>query len=442
MDPDQFVVKSLGEATRPSPLQVITEDTFVEPDERTLISPYLAAARAAFSRGDEPASFEIAGPRRMLYFDPPRTRVAIASCGGISPGLNAVIRGLVMQLWHRYGTREIFGVRHGYGGLRSGSELMPLAPQELRQAHEQGGTLLGTSRGTPPTSEIVDTLVENGIDIFFPIGGDGTLRGALAIAEEIERRGLKIAVVGLPKTIDNDIPWVRRSFGFQTAVRVAAEAVRAAHTEATSVRFGIGLVKLMGRNAGFLAANAALATGHANFCLIPESPFALEGEDGLLALLERRLASRSHALIVVAEGAGQQYFREEDRPLDPSGNRKLGDIGLYMKQRIEQHFAMRGRPLTLKYIDPSYIVRSAPADTWDALHCARLAQNAVHAAMAGRTALLIGYWHGQMTHVPLAALRGERRTVNPNGELWWTVLESTGQPLKIGDPTLIETPTA
>ena len=440
MDASTFAVPTLGEATRPSPLQVISEETFVEPDERTLISPYLASAREAFARGEEPPSFEIAGPRRRLFFEPARTRVAIASCGGISPGLNAVVRGLVMQLWHRYGTREIFGVRHGYQGLRAGSDLAPLTPQDLRQAHEQGGALLGTSRGTPPTAEIVDSLVESGIDIFFPIGGDGTLRGALAIAEEIERRSLKIAVVGLPKTIDNDIPWVRRSFGFQTAVRVAAEAVRAAHVEATSVRNGIGLVKLMGRNAGFLAANAALATGHANFCLIPESPFSLEGPDGLLALLERRLASRSHALIVVAEGAGQQYFREEDRPLDPSGNRKLGDIGLYMKRRIEEHFASRGRPLTLKYIDPSYIVRSSPADTWDALHCARLAQNAVHAAMAGRTALLIGYWHGQMTHVPLAALRGERRTVNPNGELWWTVLESTGQPLRIGDPAAFAPP--
>jgi 6-phosphofructokinase 1 len=437
-----FTIPSLGEPTHPSPLQAASPHTFVRDEARLLADPHLAPATAAFAGGTAPPSFEVAGPRPRIYFEPGRVRAAIATCGGLSPGLNDVIRGLVMQLWYRYGVRSIFGARHGFQGLRAGSTLEPLTPGDVRQIHEQGGTVLGTSRGTPPVAEIVDTLVENGIDVFFTIGGDGTLRGATEICEAIARRGLRIAVVGLPKTIDNDVPWVRQSFGFQTAVRLAAEAVRAAHTEAISVRAGIGLVKLMGRNSGYLAANAAVATGHANFCIVPESPFTLEGEHGLLALLERRLVERSHALIVVAEGAGQYYFREADRPLDASGNRKLGDIGQYMRRRIEEHFRARRRHLTLKYIDPSYMVRTAPADTSDSLLCTRFAQNAVHAAMAGKTGLLIGYWHGQMTHVPFTALRGEQRTISPSGELWWNVLESTGQPLSIGDLALLPEPVA
>jgi 6-phosphofructokinase 1 len=280
-------------------------------------------------------------------------------------------------------------------------------------------------------AEIVDSLVAHGVDLFFPVGGDGALRGALEVSEEIARRGLDIAVVGVPKTIDNDIPWVRRSFGFQTAVRLAADAVRAAHIEATSVRRGVGLVRLMGRHTGYLAATAALAAGVVDFCLIPESPFELEGEDGLLALVERRIVSSGHALLVIAEGAGQQFFAGENLGVDASGNRKLGDVGAWLRQRLEEHFA-DGEPIAMKYLDPSYLVRSAPADTGDAMHAARLAQNAVHAAMAGRTSTLIGYWHGLMTHVPLAALRGRSRSVDPAGELWWNLLESTGQPARIG----------
>jgi len=266
------------------------------------------------------------------------------------------------------------------------------------------------------------------------VGGDGTLRGALEIAEEIERRRLPIAVIGLPKTIDNDIPWVRRSFGFQTAVNLAAEAVRGAHVEATSVRRGVGMVKLMGRHTGYLAANATLGSGLVDFCLVSESPFGLDGDHGLLALVGRKVATQGYAVIVVAEGAGQQYFRGAELGVDASGNRKLGDIGVLLKKRLDEHFIRQGHPISIKYLDPSYLVRSAPAETTDALHASRLAQNAVHAAMSGRTGMLVGYWHGQMTHVPLAALRGEKRSVNPKGELWWNVLESTGQPHTIGDP--------
>lgn len=433
-NPPDFRIPRLGEPRIASPLHVPDPSTFVGEAARTFVEPRLETVRGTLAAGGEPPSFEVAGPRASIFFEPRATRAAIATCGGISPGLNDVVRSLALELAQRYGVAQVFGVRHGYLGLAAPGVLEPLTPESVALIHQRGGTVLGTCRGTPPVAEIVDTLVAHRIDLFFPVGGDGTLRGALEIADEIARRKLPIAVVGLPKTIDNDIPWVRRSFGFQTAVNLAAEAVRGAYVEATAVRRGVGLVKLMGRHTGYLAANATLGSGLVDFCLVAESPFGLEGESGLLELLRRKLAAQGYALLVVAEGAGQPYFRGLDLGVDASGNRKLGDIGVLLKKRIDAHFARLGEPVAIKYLDPSYLVRSAPAETSDALHAARLAQNAVHAAMSGRTAMLVGYWHGQMTHVPLAALRGEQRAVNPKGELWWNVLEATGQPDPIGDP--------
>lgn len=423
-----FTIRRLGPATLPSPLHVPSAASFVRDDARLLVDP----RNGGSAPSAQAPTFEVAGPRALLFFAPAATRAAVVTCGGISPGLNVVLRALVLELGERYGVREILGARHGYRGLAAPGDWMPLGAGDVALIHQRGGTILGTSRGTPPVPEIVDTLLAREVDILFAVGGDGTLRGALEIVEEIDRRGARISVVGIPKTIDNDIPWVRRSFGFETAVEVAADAIRGAHVEATSVRDGIGLVRLMGRNAGYLAATASLASGLVDFCLVPEIPFALEGERGLLALVEAKLEARGYALVVVAEGAGQEYFAGRELGTDASGNRKLGDIGTLLRERFESHFSGRGRRVVLKYLDPSYLVRSAPARTGDALHATRLAQNAVHAAMSGRTALLVGYWHGLVTHVPLAALRGERRALSPVGELWWNVLESTGQPLAIG----------
>lgn len=440
-----FEIHRLGPAERPSPLPASSDRSYVRDAERLLLDPHLESVRRNLAAGADPPGFEVAGPRETIYFDPQRVRAAIVTCGGLSPGINDVIRALVLQLWYRYGVRHVFGVLHGYQGLGAEPpEIRQLDLEDVAEIHEQGGTVLGTSRGSPPTEDLVDSLAEQRIDILFAIGGDGTMRGALDLCREIERRGLDIAVVGLPKTIDNDIPWVRRSFGFETAVMVATQALRSAHTEAESVRNGIGLVKLMGRHSGYIAANACLAAGHANFCLVPEVPFRLDGEDGLLALLEQRLASRGHALLVVAEGAGQHLFAGQDLGHDESGNPKLGDIGPVLKRHIAEHFANRETSakvnsvkvssVKVKYIDPSYLIRSAPANPSDSLFCTRLAQNAVHAAMAGKTAMLIGYWHGQMTHIPFSALVGRTKTIDPQGELWRNVLGITGQPAHLGIP--------
>jgi 6-phosphofructokinase 1 len=426
-----FRISRLGDARHPSPLAVPEAGTFVGDEERVFLDPRLGRVRETLGPDGEPATFELAGPRERLHFEPSAVRAAVVTCGGLCPGLNDVVRALVVELRSRYRVADVLGARYGYSGLARDARLLSLDLAAVEDIHLRGGSMLGTCRGTPPVGEIVDTLVRDRIDLFFPVGGDGALRGALEIAEEIARRGLDIAVVGLPKTIDNDIPWVRRSFGFQTAVRVASEAVRAAHVEATAVRRGVGLVRLMGRNTGFLAATATLAAGVVDFCLIPECRFALEGEDGLLRLVERAVDDKGHALLVVAEGAGQEFFAGQNLGRDASGNRKLGDIGAWLRQRLEEYFAARGG-IGMKYLDPSYLVRSAAADTSDSMHASRLAQNAVHAAMSGRTAMLVGYWHGVMTHVPLTALRGRNRPVDPRGELWWNVLESTGQPARIG----------
>lgn len=432
MKPGNFAIENLGEARLPSPLSRAYEIKFAEDEERLPFDHHWSAIEKVVKSGGTPAAFEIAGPRAKIFFDPDKTKAAILSCGGICPGVNAVIRGLVLQLWYRYECRNIVGVQYGYKGLAKASPTpITLDPDFVADIHTRGGTVLGSSRGAPSVAEMVDRLAAEKIDVLFTIGGDGTMRGASAIWEEIKKRGLRIAVIGIPKTIDNDIPYVRRTFGFETAVAIATNSIHSAHAEATSYINGIGLVKLMGRYAGYIAANACLATGHANFCLIPEVPFALNGKGGLLELIDQRLADRGHAVIVVAEGAGQYFFKDRNEK-DASGNTKLGDIGAFLRDKINAHYAQRGEPLSLKYIDPSYLIRSQAASPPDQLLCIKLAQNAVHAAFAGKSGMLIGYWHGHMTHVPMRALQGVQQNVNPSGELWFSVLEMTGQPATMG----------
>jgi len=376
-------------------------------------------------------SFEVAGPRNRIFFEPGKLRCGIVTCGGLCPGINNVIRGLVLELTHAYGVKDIFGFRYGFEGLVARHDHAPvrLHPEVVADIHQQGGTVLGTSRGGQDAGEMVDTLVALGIGALFVVGGDGTLKGAMALVAEIERRGLSIAVVGIPKTIDNDIHFIDRSFGFESAYAAAVEVIRSAHVEAKGARNGIGLVKLMGRHSGFIACHAALASTDVNFVLIPEVKLALDGDRGFLHSLERRLAERAHAVVVVAEGAGQELFEAEGAAsTDASGNVRLKDIGYVLRDRINQHFQKRGVDITLKYIDPSYQIRSVPASPSDSVFCWNLARNAVHAAMAGNTELLIGRWHGRFVHVPLPLATRFRKQVDVNEDLWMSVIESTGQP--------------
>lgn len=434
MQKTDFTVSTLGERTRPSPVKLSTVDddyiaNYTDDSEYIIydIETTPGAARRSFAKDQ---LLEKAGPRQEIYFNPADVCAAIVTCGGLCPGLNDVIRAVVMCLWYGYGVKNIVGFRYGFRGFLSEFNLAPmkLSPDAVTDIHRKGGTVLGSSRGYGDRSErIVDTLERMNINILFTIGGDGTQRGALGVCREIERRGLTIAVVGIPKTIDNDLSFVQKSFGFETAVSRAVVAVAAAHTEAADAVNGIGLVKVMGRQAGFIAAHTALAINDVNFVLVPEVPFALEGENGLLAYLEARLESRGHAVILTAEGAGQNLpAASEDK--DASGNVKLTDIGLFLKQKITAYFKEKDTEVNLKYIDPGYIIRSAPANANDSIYCARLGSNAVHAAMAGKTEMIISMIHGRLVHVPTVMAVATKNNIDPDGPLWRDVIEATGQP--------------
>ncbi|MEW6138266.1 MAG: ATP-dependent 6-phosphofructokinase [Thermodesulfobacteriota bacterium] len=418
-------VRFLGEARIDSPL---SSGPFVENHERVLYDFSAETVANEIREGREPVSFLKAGPRRKIFFDPSKLKCAIVTCGGLCPGLNNVIRSLVLTLYHSYGVTNIIGIRYGLQGFipRYGHPIQELTRDWVSEIHELGGTVLSSSRGPQNVEEIVDALERMNVGILFTIGGDGTFRAAAKIAQEIRERGSRIAIIGIPKTIDNDILLCSRSFGFETAVSRAAGIISSAHVEANGAPNGIGLVKLMGRQSGFIAASAALGNSYANFVLIPESDFDFEGPHGLLAVLEQRLLRRKHAVIVVAEGAGQKYCNVSGT--DESGNVRLGDIGLLMKERINEHFRSIGMEINLKYFDPSYYIRSVPATPNDSVFCAFLAQNAVHAGMAGMTNVMVAMWHTDFVYVPIRLVITGRKQVDLNGRLWRSVLESTGQP--------------
>lgn len=381
-------------------------------------------------------TLELAGPRNPIFFNPQETSCAIVTCGGLSPGLNNVILAIVSELYYHYRIRRILGIRYGFAGLNPalGYEPMELHPDNIREFHHFGGTFLGTSRGNQDVGVMVDELAARKIDVLFSIGGDGTQRGNYAINEEIRRRNLPISVIGIPKTIDNDIHLVEKTFGFETAFSKAAEAIVCAHSEAQSHDNGIGLVKLMGRNSGFIAGYAALALNDVNYVLVPEVPFDLYGPKGFLEVLRKRLEARHHAVIVVAEGAGQELLKRPDGH-DASGNRHLADIGIFLRDEISSYLKKEKIKGTVKYIDPSYIIRSVPPLPGDALFCSQLGQYAAHAGMAGKTGMIVGWRNNVFVHLPMQQIVKRIKTINPESSFWFSVLEATGQPR-----TMINTP--
>ena len=426
-------IESLGEAKIPSPILIEKiagqAQYFVSDDDLICISVRPGEITQKVLQGIPLPAFELAGPRRNIYFDPSKLRCAIATCGGLCPGLNDIIRAIVLELYYHYGVQNIYGIQYGLQGFIPdyGHDFMDLNPAVVTDILNMGGTILGSSRGPQDIEAIVDSLERSNIGILFMVGGDGTLMATSKIADAITRRGLKISVIGIPKTIDNDIHLVSRSFGFDTAVQVATGAINAAHNEAKGYPHGIGLIKLMGRHSGFIAATAVLAQQDVNFVLIPEIDFDIQSPGGFLEALEKRLADSDHAVIVAAEGAGQKYFSGEDNERDESGNIRLKDIGLLLKQEITDHFKSKKIDISLKYIDPSYMIRSLPANANDSVFCGFLGRDAVHAGLAGKTKLLIGHWNNHFVHIPLGASVGKRKQVMPHGKLWRTVLEATGQ---------------
>ncbi|MEE2787788.1 MAG: ATP-dependent 6-phosphofructokinase [Myxococcota bacterium] len=421
-------IAHLGTRRYPSPLRLSTT-----PDD--LIADYTDDEHSvAIEMGpvNGPAiRLELAGPRDKVFFHGPETHAAIVTCGGLCPGLNNVIRDLVSTLWHRYGVRRISGFRYGYSGLVPETQNAPLAltPEKVEFIHYIGGSILGSSRGPQPPEKMATQLANLGIDILFCIGGDGTMRGVYALQKAIQERRQACAVVGVPKTIDNDLPYTERTFGFETAVTMATSAIRAAHVEASGAPVGLGLVKLMGRHAGFIAAAATVASREVDLVLVPEQPFDLDGENGVLDWLKTRLKAKAEAVVVVAEGAGQNHL-PMTRDADASGNRRLGDIGTHLKARFQDELSPLG--VSVKYIDPSYMIRATPATPSDARFCGRVAENAVHAGMAGKTGLMIGLWANRFVHVPLKAVIEGTKRVDLDGPLWRSVLDTTNQPVLFG----------
>jgi len=355
----------------------------------------------------------------------------VVTCGGLCPGINDVIRSLTMTLFYRYGVKQILGIKYGLRGLNPafGHKPVHLTPDFVKDITHIGGSILSSSRGPQDADVMVDYLESMKVNILFCVGGDGTMRAAEKLTQTITARGTSISVIGIPKTIDNDLSLIERSFGFDTAIEKTVEAIRCAHVEAKGAHHGIGLVKIMGRESGYITATAALAQGDANFVLIPEVPFDLEGKKGFLETLKKRMKAREHAVILVAEGAGQELMNQgsTQRKTDASGNIRLYDIGLFLKNSIEEYFSQQNFEINLKYIEPSYLIRSVPANASDSIYCSLLGQYSVHAAMSGKTGLLVALRKDEYVHLPLSAVISGRR-INPEGNIWFRVLEATGQP--------------
>ena len=412
-------IPTLGPLKVPSPIKRGDKNelrrSFVNDSDKVLMNVDLNQITDRIKNGQSLTAFEVAGPRKELYFDPSKLRCGLVTCGGLCPGLNDIIRAIVLELFYGYGVKNIFGFKYGLQGFipKYMHDIADLKPETVANIHEMGGSILGSSRGPQPIEEIVDSLERMNIGILFMVGGDGTLMAAAKIADTITERGLKISVVGIPKTIDNDIYLVSRSFGFDTAVDVATQAIRSAHNESEAYPNGIGLIKLMGRYSGFIAATATLAQQDVNFVLIPEVDFDLEGPNGLLAAIEKRLKHRGHAVIVMAEGAGQKFFENTTTERDESGNIRLKDIGFHLKSAILSYFEEKQIDVSLKYIDPSYMIRSLPANANDNVFCSFLGRDAVHAGMAGKTKLLVGRWNNHFVHIPMSASAGKRKKIDP-----------------------------
>ncbi|CAD7929591.1 unnamed protein product [Amoebophrya sp. A25] len=435
-----------------------------------------------------------AGPRGILHFRPSQTTAAIVTCGGLCPGLNAVIHHIVNTLWHSYDVRRIMGIRGGFHGMtkfggekdfaqdlfgtrpaRSGrraSEVSPahadealnesgigqtptgrdrmfcrsgsimrlggnqfdpirLTPRVVHDIQHLGGTILGATRGGFDIDKISAFIEKNNIDMLFIVGGDGTHRGAYRISQHCIETLKNCAVCGIPKTIDNDIGLIDRSFGFLTAVEEAKKAIRSAKVEAASnMPNGIGIVKLMGRSAGYISALSTISMGSSvDLCLIPEVPVVLEGEKGVLPHLARVLHTRGHAVVVVAEGAGEELMGSAAET-DKSGNKKLPAIGEFMTNAIKNYFKKLEEEVTVKYIDPSYMIRSVGPNSLDAYDCMVLSSGAVHGTMAGLTGFTVGMVNNHSCTIPIPLIeRLSPRTLNPKGRTWERVLAITHQPV-------------
>lgn len=429
--PDQLPdlsIELLAEPSFDSPLD-INDSCYTASDASVMVYSDAGINNSLLAQNKPLPAFEQAGPSKKILFDPANTTCGIVTCGGLCPGLNDVIRSITLTLLWQYRVKRVLGFPFGYEGLSSNARKAPieLTPESVDEIHHNGGTILGSSRGPQSPADMVANLRKNDVSALFVIGGDGTFSGAHDIAEEAKKQGMTLSVIGIPKTIDNDICFCEVTFGYDTAVEEARRSVYSAHSEAKAAYNGIGLVKLMGRDSGFIAVGATLANSDVNYCLVPEVPFKLDGPEGFLTWLDKRFAKKDHAVVVVAEGASCSNGNCKNAKKDASGNVVYDDVAVALRQIITDHFKSKNEPVTVKLIDPSYTIRSCPANARDSAFCILLGQNAVHAAMAGKTNMFIGYWNSHFIDVPLSAAVGKRKKLDPHGPLWQSVMAITAQ---------------
>eukprot|EP00611_Tribonema_gayanum_P027180 TRINITY_DN6637_c0_g1_i1.p1 TRINITY_DN6637_c0_g1~~TRINITY_DN6637_c0_g1_i1.p1 ORF type:complete len:491 (+),score=176.63 TRINITY_DN6637_c0_g1_i1:136-1608(+) len=380
-------------------------------------------------------AFLRAGPRAKLHFDPVKVNAAVVTCGTLCPGLNSVIHHLRDTLTTIYGAQKVYGVRGGWGGFHNPQtpvielhdDASDVSGRESLQ--HRAGSILGCAAGGFDLYKIMDFIKRKEISQLYVIGGDGAQRGAHRIAVECAARNWNVSIAGIPKSVNNDIDIIDRSFGFMTAVEAAQNAIRCATIEAKcNVPNGIGIVKLMGRSTGYLAAYATMASGDVDLCLVPEVPVVLEGKNGCLPHLERVVKKQGYAVVVVSDGAGQSVLSEAAAEAR-AACQPAPSIGPFLKCEIEAYFKRKCKPVTVKYIDPSVAVRSVAANAFDQILCLQLAQNAVHGAMAGYTAFAAGVVNNRTCMLPMTEItENSPKSLNPRGRTWERVLCITGQP--------------
>jgi 6-phosphofructokinase 1 len=329
-------------------------------------------------------------------------RIGVLTGGGDCPGLNAVIRAVVRKGAGIYG-HEFVGFRDGWKGPLE-NVTMPLGVPEVRGILPRGGTILGSSRTNPfkvddGFDRVTTTLHEHGIDALIAIGGEDTLGVATRLGE------MGVNVVGVPKTIDNDLNATDYTFGFDTAVNIAMEAIDRLHTTAESHHRAL-IVEVMGRHAGWIALHAGLAGG-ANVILIPEQPFSVER---VCAYVESRFQSHYAPIIVVAEGAVPDGGQNTtiDKGLDAFGHIRLGGIGEWLAGEIEKTTGKEARTTVLGHIQ-----RGGTPSAFDRVLATRFGLHAVDAANDAAWGQMVALRGTQIVRVPLSEATTELKTVQP-----------------------------
>jgi len=296
-------------------------------------------------------SYLRAGPRKTTYHDPHQSCAAIVTCGGLCPGMNDVICSLTNTLKVTYQVPRVLGIRGGWWGFHKQENLPPmeLDAAKVDGVQHVGGTMLGSSRGGFDADKVLQACVAWQVNLLFVIGGDGTHRGALAVADLAQALKIPMSVVGIPKTIDNDIGIIDRSFGFESAVAEAKVAIKSAKVEASCAPNGIGVVKLMGRDSGYIAAHSTISShGDVDLLLIPELKidFDVDSSTNIFNHLHNTLLNKGHAVVVLSEGAGAEHLLQEttrNSKTSADGTQpKLPPIGIYMKKRIQDYFNQVG----------------------------------------------------------------------------------------------------